>query len=169
MSENIGKKFESKVRMDWLKVRDASICRLPDVTNGFKSVSGISDFIGYIYPFEFYIECKETQGNTFPLSKLTQADKLKSEMGKLGVNAGIMLWFRTHHKVCWVPIEEYCRLQDSGFKSVNIKMLGDSEFNIYEIPGTLKRTFIDSDYSIMTKIGYEKYLKEIESRRKDER
>lgn len=74
-----------------MKIPDADITRLYDTTNGFKSVSNVSDFIGYIYPYIFYIECKSTQGNTFPFSRLKQLDKLSQKIGKKGVNAGAVI------------------------------------------------------------------------------
>lgn len=156
MAINYGKKFEQKLKQDWLKVPNSDITRLYDTTNGFKSISNVSDFIAYIFPFMYYIEAKSTQGNTFPLSRLTQADKLIEKKDRLGVNPGAMIWFRDHNRVCFLPIEEYIRLIDSDYKSVNIKMLDDNSFNVYEIPGELKRTFIDSDYSIMKDIAQKK-------------
>jgi hypothetical protein len=60
----------------------------------------VSDFIGYIYPYLFYIECKSTQGNTFPFSRLTQLEKLAKKIGIKGVNPGAIIWFKDHNKVC---------------------------------------------------------------------
>lgn len=91
MANNYGKKFEAKFKEDFKKVPGADITRLYDTTNGFKSISNVSDFIGYIFPFQYYLEAKSTQGNTFSLSKLTQADKLKEKQGILGVNAGVVI------------------------------------------------------------------------------
>lgn len=161
MADNYGKKFEAKLKQDWLKVKYSDITRLYDPTSGFKSISNISDFVGYIYPFMFYLEAKTTKENTFSLKKLTQADKLKEKQGILGVNPGVVIWFRKHKKVCYVPIEEYVRLEQLKYKSINVKMIGDPNFNVYEIPGTLKRTFIDSDYSIMKDIAQQKFNKMI--------
>lgn len=129
--------------------------------SGFKSVSNISDFIGYQYPYIFFLEAKSTQGNTFPLARLTQANELRKVENKLGVNAGIILWFRDHAKVVYCPIEEYDRLEKIGCKSINIKMVGDKDYNIYEIPGKLKRLFVDCDYTVMKTIAEEKYNKMI--------
>ena len=153
MASNDGKKFEQKLKQDWLKIPNADITRLYDTTNGFKSITNISDFIGYIYPYLFYIECKSTQGNTFPFQRLTQLEKLSKKIGIKGVNPGAIIWFKDHSKVCWVPADEFVRLKNMNYKSINVKMIGDSNFNIYEIPGELKRTFIDSDYSVMVDIA----------------
>jgi len=70
---------------------DSTIDRLYDTTNGFKSISNISDFIGYCYPNVFYLECKSHLGNTFPLANLTQYEKLTCKVGIKGVRAGMVL------------------------------------------------------------------------------
>lgn len=59
--------------------------------------------------------------------------------------------------MCYVPIEEFIRLKKLGYKSIHIKMVDDTSFNVYRIPGVKLRTFIDSDYSIMEQIANEKY------------
>lgn len=163
MAVDYGKQFEQKLKEDWLKIPNSSITRLYDVTNGFKSISNVSDFIGYIYPFIYYLEAKSTQGNTFPLGRLTQKDELIKKKDILGSNPGVIIWFRDHFKVCYVPIEEFIRLEENGYKSVNVKMIGDKNFNVFEIPGKLKRIFIDSDYTILNKIAQEKFDKMVNS------
>ena len=54
MASNYGKQFERKFKEDWQKVDNSDITRLYDITNGFKSISNVSDFIGYIYPSLYY-------------------------------------------------------------------------------------------------------------------
>ena len=158
MASNDGKKFEQKLKQDWLKIPDADITRLYDTTNGYKSISNVSDFIGYIYPYMFYIECKSTQGNTFPFSKLTQLDKLIEKLGIKGVNPGVVIWFKEHNKVCWTPVDEIVRLQGLNYKSINVKMIDNIDFKVYNIPSELRRTFMDSDYSILKSIAEQKEL-----------
>lgn len=159
MAYNYGKKFEAKFKEDWLKIPNADITRLYDITNGFKKISNVSDFIGYIYPYIYYLECKSTEGNTFPLSRLTQKDELKKKVNILGTNPGVIIWFIDHNKVCYVPIEEILRLEKAGYKSVNVKYIGDSNFNVYAIPSTLKRLFMDSDYSVLKDIAHDRYTR----------
>ena len=79
-----GKQFEKKFANDFLKIENSSLDRLYDVTSGYKSISQISDFIGYIYPNIFYLECKTHKGNTFPLANLTQYEKLLPKVGIKG-------------------------------------------------------------------------------------
>ena len=37
-------------------------------------------------------------------------------------------------------------------------MIGDSQFKVYNIPGEIKRTFIDSDYSILRDIAEQRIV-----------
>ncbi|MBO7696670.1 MAG: Holliday junction resolvase RecU [Methanobrevibacter sp.] len=149
MAQNYGKAFEAKLKEDFLKVDGATIDRLYDPTSGFHSISNISDFIGYVFPNVFYIECKSHKGNTFPLSNLRQYEKLKGKIGIPGVRAGVVIWFIDHKKVVYVPISTFVKLKEYGKKSFNIKMLGSEEYFSLEIPGKAKRLFIDSDYNIL--------------------
>ena len=91
MPYNYGKKFEQKFKEDFNKIKESSLIRLRDPTIGFKTISNISDFIAYKFPFVFYIECKSTEGNTFSFLKLTQYEALLQEKGKRGVNPGAII------------------------------------------------------------------------------
>lgn len=91
MANNYGKAFEAKFKEDFKKIPGADLTRLYDTTNGYKSISNVSDFVCYLFPFEYYLEVKSIQGNTYNLSKLRQADKLKEKQGILGVNAGVII------------------------------------------------------------------------------
>ena len=150
MALNYGKQFEQKFKEDFLKVPNATLDRLYDTTFGYKSISQICDFIGYIEPNIFYLECKSTQGNTFAISKLTQYDKLKEKVGIQGVRTGVIIWFYDHSKVIYAPISTITTLIADGKKSINIKMLGEKLYNLIEVPSKKKRVFLDSDYSILT-------------------
>jgi len=150
MPNNKGKAFESKFKQDFLKtVPNSTIDRLYDTTNGFRAISNISDFIGYSYPTIFYLECKSKEGNTFPFQNLTQYEKLTVKVGIHGVRAGVVLWFRDHDKVLYVPISAITKMKEDGCKSINIKMLEEKVYNIIEIPSVKKRVFLDSDYSCL--------------------
>ena len=147
---NRGKAFEIKVKEDLLKIPDIDVERLPDQMTGFKGTSkNVSDFEVYLYPNLYFIECKTTHENTFPLSGLSQYDKLLEKKGKKGVRSGVVLWFIKHDKVVYVPIATFEKLKTDGKKSVNIKMLEAEDYRIIIIPSVKKRVFMDSDYSIL--------------------
>ncbi|WP_300924673.1 hypothetical protein [uncultured Clostridium sp.] len=91
MPENLGKKFEQVFKKDFSKIPGSSIDRIYDPGFGMRGVSNICDFIAYIYPTIFYMECKSIKGNTFPLTNLKQYDKLNKKVGIKGVRAGVIL------------------------------------------------------------------------------
>ena len=147
MAKNKGKAFEEVFKKNFKEsFPDGTIDRIYDTTNGYKTISNISDFIGYNEPNIFYLECKSHLGNTFPLANLTQYDKLKEKVGIPGVRAGVVLWFIDHDRVCYVPISTITKMKEDDRKSVNIKYLDSHEYNIIEIPSVKKRVFMDSDY-----------------------
>ena len=58
MSVNRGKQWETKVREDFKRTFPfGTIDRLYDPVGGYSNVKNISDFIGYVKPNIFYLEC----------------------------------------------------------------------------------------------------------------
>lgn len=149
MGLNRGKQFEKKFANDFLKIENSSLDRLYDVTSGYKSISQISDFIGYIYPNIFYLECKTHKGNTFPLANLTQYEKLLPKVGIKGVRVGMILWMIEHDVIVYIPISSIKKMKEDRKKSFNIKMLKENTYRIIEIPSVKKRVFLDADYSVL--------------------
>ena len=150
MPTNYGKKWEQKVKEDLSTLEGVSLDRIYDSVSGYKSISNISDFIAYVYPNIFYLEVKSIKGNTFPLTNLTQYDKLVTKVGIPGVRAGVILWFIDHSKVCYVPIATVTTLKLNNQKSVNVKMLADDTYNIKSVPSVTKRVFPTCDYRLLT-------------------
>lgn len=149
MAKNKGKQFEQKFKEDFLKIKDATIDRLYDPVGGMRGISNISDFIGYIYPKIYYLECKSHEGNTFPFSCLSQYDKLIHKVGIKGVRVGVILWMIDHNKVVYIPISTITKMKEDNKKSFHINMLETKEYNVKEIPSKKLRTFMDSDYLIL--------------------
>lgn len=149
MAKSYGKKFELKVRENLKQVPGISIDRLADNMSGFRNISNISDIIFYRYPFICYGEIKSHLGNTFPIANLTQYEKLLAKKGIKGVRAGVILWLINHNHVIWIPIETFEQMKNDNVKSFNIKMLTDNpnNYKFYDIPSTLRRTFMDTDYT----------------------
>ena len=150
MAVNRGKDFEARVKEDLLKLgADVSLERLPDQMSGYRGSKNPCDYLCYMYPNLYYLECKTTNENTFPLAGLTQYDELLSRKGRRGVRSGVLLWMVKHDKVLYVPIATFEKIKNDGLKSVNIKMLNDDKYRIIVVPSVKKRIFMDSDYSIL--------------------
>lgn len=156
MAYNYGKKFELKFKEDWKKsFSESFLHRLPDQVSGYITTSqNPCDFIGYIYPILFLIECKSVKGNTFPFSNLKQYERLLPYINFKGIAAGVVVWFQEHNKVVWVDISEIKKMKEDNKKSINILKSKEEGYSIIEIPSTKKRVFLDSDYSILYNVYY---------------
>jgi len=115
--------------------------------SGYMGSSNPCDFITYIKPDIFLIECKKHEGNTFPFSAFRQYEKLLEYKNISGLHAGVVLWFSDHDKVLWVPIETFEQLKKEDKKSFNIKMVG--EYKCLELPSKKLRAFMETDYSVL--------------------
>lgn len=62
-----------------------------------------------------------------------------------------------HEKVLYIPIDTFIKLKEEDKKSYNIKMLGDENYLVYEIPSVKKRTFLTSDYSVLEEIANDRF------------
>ena len=154
MSQNRGKSFEAKVKQDFSKIPDSHLERLYDSMGGYKSIKTRSDFIGYIYPNQYFLEVKSVHGNTFPFANLKQYDGLLEVSGIHGIRSGIIIWFIDHQLVCYVPVTTIRQMKQDGLKSVNVKYLKEStSYRILNIPSKAKKVFLDSDYSILTTLN----------------
>jgi penicillin-binding protein-related factor A (putative recombinase) len=145
-----GKQFEIVLREDWKRsIPNSTIDRLYDSVSGYKTISNISDFIGYKKPNIFYLEAKTIKGNTFPLQNLSQYDKLLAKAGIEGVRTGVVIWFYERDRVIYVPILTIKKMKEEGKKSVNITTIEEEGYRFIEIPSIKKRVFMTSDYSVL--------------------
>ncbi len=150
MAISRGKQFESKLRNDFQKVSGSFIYRLPDQVSGYKTTSAnVSDFICYVMPNIFLIEAKTISGNTFPISNLSQFEKLRSYKDIPGLRKGVIIWFTEKDRVIYVPIQTIEKMKQDGKKSVNIRTIDDDGYEYVNIPSVKKRVFLDSDYSVL--------------------
>ena len=155
MPQNFGKKFEQKVREDFKKIGGSFVYRLPDQVGGFKGGSNVSDFICYVEPNIFLLEVKSTSGNTFPLTNLTQLEKLLEYKNIPGLRKGVVIWYTERDKVIYVPAITFEKMKLDGKKSINIRTLAEDGYDFVEVPSVKKRVFLDSDYSVLCKLPEE--------------
>lgn len=147
MARDKGKAFETKFKEDFQKLEDNSVDRLYDVMSGYKAIKQVSDFIAYLYPNIFYIECKSHKGASIPIANITQYESLKTKVDIKGVRSGVVLWLYEKDKVFYIPTKTITQMINDGEKSIGIRHL--DKYRIIEIPSTKKRVFMDSDYSIL--------------------
>lgn len=151
MARDRGKAFETKFKEDFQKLEDSSVDRLYDVMSGYKAIKQVSDFIAYLYPNIFYIECKSHKGASIPIANITQYESLKTKVDIKGVRSGVVLWLYEKDKVFYIPTKTITQMINDGEKSIGIRHL--DKYRIIEIPSTKKRVFMDSDYSILKNLG----------------
>lgn len=144
-----GKAFEDHFKEGWKKsFPDGDIIRLYDVSMGYANITNVSDFIGYDYPNQFYLECKVHKGASIPFTKISQYDKLLMKAGIKGVRAGVVLYLYEKFKVFYIPVKTIEKMKKDGKKSVGIKALEEG-YRIIEIPSEKLRVFMNSDYTIL--------------------
>lgn len=95
------------------------------------------------------MEAKSIHGNTFPLTNLTQYEKLLKVKDIKGVRAGVTIWFCDRDRVVFIPIHTIEQMKQEGVKSVNIRTIDDSDYEFINIPSVKKRVFMDSDYRVI--------------------
>lgn len=160
MAVNKGKAWEEHFKNNWKKCfPNTFIFRLKDNMNGYKETSGNPcDFL--CFPGEnklFMVECKEHKGASIPFTAIPQYERLLEYKNYPGVFPGVMLWLSEKDMVLWISITEMEKMVKDGKKSIGIKMLEDSLYNIIMIPSEKKRVFLNSDYSILMRLKEKAY------------
>ena len=149
MGTNRGKQFEEVIKKSFLKLKNVSVDRIHDQTNGYAGSSNICDFIVYKYPYQYYIECKSVHGNTFPLSNLTdkQYKGLLNKSKIYGVCTGVLIWYIDRDVTVFVPISFIKWQKELGRKSIQYGLVSQCKFENIENPivikGKKKRVFFD--------------------------
>lgn len=152
MAQSKGKEFEARFKQQFLaSFPNSFILRLPDQVSGYKyTSSNICDFIGYAKGKLYLIECKTHLGASFPLSNLSQYNKLLPYVGIPGVRVGVVLWLIDKDKIFYVPISTVIQMKIKNKKSISYKDI--DKWRIMEIPSIKKVVFMDSDYSVLDRL-----------------
>lgn len=149
MGENRGKQFETVVKEAFEKTACTNIIRLHDQTSGFRGSVNPCDFIVYRYPYQYAIECKSVNGNTFPLSNIT--DNQWNELTKMGnvpgVIAGVLCWWVEKGITKFIPIRALNFMRVQGYKSIRYDAGVPFGCEDYMVPieGKRKRIFFEYD------------------------
>lgn len=149
---SLGKKWEEKFKKTWAEqFPNNFLYRLPDQQSMYKGYSSNPcDFFAMMPSELLLIECKEHKGNTFPFSAFRQYDTMVSVSKYKSLVCGLLIWFSEHGKVVWCPIEEVQRIKEElGAKSINVKMIGDPNYKLIEVPCRIPRTFPECDFKYL--------------------
>lgn len=110
------------------------------------------DFICFANGRMFLVECKAHKGASIPLTAIRQYERLLQFKICKDTYPGVLVWFSEKDTVVWVPITELEKIVADGHKSVQLKMLAEKSYNLIQVPSVKKRTFMDSDYSVLMEI-----------------
>lgn len=147
-----GKAFEEHFKDGWKKsFPEGDITRLYDAMGGYLNINTVSDFIGYVYPNQYFIECKAHKGASIPFAEIPQIDRLLEKAGIYGIRAGVVLYLYEKFRVFYIPVKTIEQMKKDGKKSVGLKALEEG-YRIIEIPSTRLRVFMDSDYTVLKKL-----------------
>lgn len=149
-----GKPFENQFRKDFERTFPyGRINRFKDQMSGFKNASqNDCDFYAYNYPREFFIECKAHAGSSINWSAIPQYDRLIDYKDVYGNVSGFVIWFYEKDKVIFVSIQDAIKMHEQGEKSIGLRMLNDTLYNIIEVPSIKKRVFMESDYNFLMEV-----------------
>ena len=150
---NRGKDFENVVRKAFEEVEGVSIDRFNDNTAGFKNIAGVSDFVVYKKPYEYYIECKVTEKPSLPFSNITkyQWENLEKKHQIDGVCAGVLCWFINEDLTIFFPITTLNKVKGIGRKSINHSVCIENRLPYLVLEGEKKRVFFDYDMTYFFK------------------
>lgn len=148
MIENLGKKFEQKVKEDWKRsFPNGILIRLPDQQSMYYGSTNICDYLGFNKNILFLLEVKSVQKTSFPFANLPQYEKLKDYINIEGIRAGVIIWFTLNDKVIYVPISTIKKMKKYNMKSINCDKLDREKYFVLDIPSKKLRMFMESDYS----------------------
>ena len=162
---NYGKKFEEIIKNTLSVIPNFSLDRLYDQMSGNFGSKNISDFQAYVYPYQFYLECKTIQGGTLPFKCVTdgQFNGMLEKSTITGTIAGIIVWFYEKDITCFINITEVNAWREKGYKSINVKDIIAGNIPNIIIKGTKRRTFWDYDGQnfvvLLKQEAYKRWLK----------
>lgn len=143
--KNRGKEFEKTIKESFEKVAGVDIERIKDSPSRYAGVSNKCDYTVFRKPCLHYIECKEYNGASLPLSKIreNQLNELPKKEKVGGVTAGFIVWLQAKDRTFYVSATDlYNFFQTSGKKSFNPETAG---VKVFDIPAKKKRVYYDYD------------------------
>lgn len=120
---NDGKPFEQRVEKNFKKY---GICydRIHDQMSGLKGSTNICDYIAYLYPNIYYIECKSCSADKFNMLSMIRENQWKGLLDKdiiPGTRAGYLVWMSKYKQLYWLSAFSADIWYKSGIKSLSIE------------------------------------------------
>ena len=152
MAQNKGKNWEARFKQDWKRCfPDSFLLRIPDQMSGFLTTSqNPCDYLAMPYSELYLIECKSHKGASIPFDVIPQYDRMLEYKNMKNIKPGVMIWFYEKDRVIWVPLSSMIKMKKDGEKSIKLSRLDDKTYDFVEIPSKKLRTFMESDYSVLT-------------------
>lgn len=119
---NDGKPFEERVANN-LKNFGIDYQRLHDQMTGLKGSTNPCDFIAYLYPNLYYIECKSCAADDFDmLNMITEYQWVELEKKDMvpGTRAGYLIWMAKYSRLFWISAFAAVHYYKSGEKHLII-------------------------------------------------
>lgn len=146
---NRGKGFEARILQGFKKYsKEISSDRFHDPQAGYAGVRTFCDFVAYMKPYLFYLECKSITENSINFNSGITANQwlgLEEKSGCSGVISGFIVWFIDYRLTVYVSVKEMLRLRATGVKALNIKHLRNNDVAWVSIPGIQKQIYMDYD------------------------
>lgn len=146
---NSGKKFEEIFKQDWKSAfPNTFIFRINDQITGYKITSqNPCDYLCFPKDKLFMVECKSHDGSSIPFTAMPQYERLLAYKDMPNVCAGFVIWFKEKDVVIWADISVVDQIYKDGNKSIQLKMLEKSSYNLLVLPSEKKRVYLSTDYS----------------------
>ena len=153
MPYNIGVAFEQKFKEDWHKSFPNSLCfKVANQMSGYLAINNYCDFICYDGKRMYMIDCKSHKGASISFSDFPQFERLNGLKKNPNLITGIVLWLYEKDKVYFIPTYTFEKAKNNKLKSINPKTIDRELYYILEIPSVKLRTFMNSDYSVLTDV-----------------
>ena len=149
---SLGKQFEQKFKENFKQsLPDAFIMRLYDITMGYKSIDNYCDFICFDGTRMYMIDCKAHRGASIPFDAFPQYARLV-DLKYANLITGVVLWLYERDRVYFIPTYTFEKAKKAGLKSINPEKINRSKYLIVDIPSVKLRTFMNSDYTVLTTV-----------------
>ena len=151
MPQNLGVDFEQKFKEDWIRSFPGSLCfKVPNQMSGFLNINNYCDFICFDGKRMYMLDCKSHRGASFPFDSFPQYERLIPLKNIPNLVTGVILWLYEKDAVYFIPTFTFEKAKKNKLKSINPKTIDRSMYYMLDIPSVKLRTFMRSDYTVMT-------------------